>query len=108
MLDGFDFVLVGFAALLAGAINALAGGGTLITFPMLTAVGVPAVSANVTNTVALSPGYLGGTYAQRAALEGQRSRLRLLAPVAVVGGLVGGVLLLATGERLFRDLVPFL
>ncbi len=88
--------------------NAIAGGGTLITFPMLTAVGVPAVSANVTNTVALSPGYLGGTYAQRADLEGQRGRLRLLAPVAVAGGLVGGVLLLETGERLFRDLVPFL
>ena len=107
-LSPLELLLVGLAALAGGAVNAIAGGGTLITFPMLTAVGVPAVSANVTNTVALSPGYLGGTYAQRADLEGQRSRLRLLAPVAVVGGLVGGVLLLATGERLFRDLVPFL
>ena len=88
--------------------NAVAGGGTLITFPTLVAVGVPAVSANVTNTVALSPGYLGGTYAQREDLRGQGSRLRLLVPAAVVGGLVGGALLLSTGEELFRDLVPFL
>ena len=51
------------AAMAAGAINALAGGGTLITFPMLIALGVPAVSANVTNTAALCPGYLGGTLA---------------------------------------------
>jgi len=103
-----DHVLVALAALLGGAVNAIAGGGTLITFPTLTAVGIPAVSANVTNTVALSPGYLGGTYAQRHDLDGQGARLRLLVPVAVLGGLVGGMLLLATGEELFRDLVPFL
>lgn len=107
-LTALDLLLVGLAALAGGAVNAIAGGGTLITFPMLTAVGVPAVSANVTNTVALSPGYLGGTYAQRSDLEGQRERLRLLVPVAVVGGLAGGALLLATGEDLFRDLVPYL
>ncbi len=107
-LSALDHVLVALAALAGGAVNAIAGGGTLITFPVLTAIGVPAVSANVTNTVALSPGYLGGTYAQRNDLQGQTRRLRLLAPVAVLGGLVGGVLLLATGEELFRDLVPFL
>jgi len=107
-LSALDLVLVGLAALAGGAVNAIAGGGTLITFPTLVAVGVPAVSANVTNTVALSPGYLGGTYAQRGDLRGQGARLRLLVPVAVVGGLVGGVLLLATGEELFRELVPFL
>lgn len=107
-LSVLDHVLVALAALAGGAVNAIAGGGTLITFPTLTAIGVPALSANVTNTVALSPGYLGGTYAQRTDLVGQGGRLRLLVPVAVVGGLVGGVLLLATGEELFRDLVPFL
>jgi uncharacterized membrane protein YfcA len=107
-LSALDLALVGLAALAGGAVNAVAGGGTLITFPTLTAVGVPAVSANVTNTVALSPGYLGGTYAQRSDLAGQRTRLRLLVPVSVLGGLTGGVLLLATGEELFRDLVPFL
>jgi uncharacterized protein len=108
MLTGFDFVLVGFAALLAGAINALAGGGTLITFPMLTAVGVPAVMANVTNTVALCPGYFGGTMAQWNDLRGQKSRLWLIVPASVLGGVLGGFLLLQTGEKLFKDLVPYL
>ena len=107
-LSPLELVVVGLAAVAGGAVNALAGGGTLITFPALTAVGVPAVSANVTNTVALSPGYLGGTYGQRADLHGQERRLRVLAPVAILGGLAGGVLLLATGEELFRELVPFL
>ena len=54
-----ELILVGVAAVAGGAVNALAGGGTLITFPMLTAVGIPTVPANVTNTVALCPGYLG-------------------------------------------------
>lgn len=103
-----DFVLIGLAALVGGAVNALAGGGTLITFPMLTAVGVPVVAANVTNTVALCPGYLGGAFAQRSDLEGNRRRLWLMALTGVVGGLVGGVLLLNTGEKLFRTLVPYL
>jgi uncharacterized protein len=103
-----DYLLVGFAAVAAGAVNALAGGGTLITFPMLTAVGIPALSANVTNTVALVPGYLGATFAQSNDLRGQKRRLWLLLPAGVVGGIVGGILLLNTGERLFRDLVPYL
>jgi hypothetical protein len=108
MLDSIDLVLVGLAAVAAGAINALAGGGTLITFPMLTAVGVPAIAANVTNTIALCPGYIGGTLAQATDLRGQTSRLWLTLPAGVIGGLIGGVLLLRTGEKLFRDLVPFL
>jgi uncharacterized protein len=108
MLTSVEFIILAAAAVAAGAINALAGGGTLITFPMLTAVGVPAIAANVTNTVALCPGYIGGTLAQAKDLQGQKSRLWLTLPAAVVGGLLGGVLLLQTGERLFRDLVPFL
>jgi uncharacterized membrane protein YfcA len=108
MLSGFDFVLVAFAAIAAGAVNALAGGGTLITFPMLVAVGVPAVAANVTNTVALCPGYLGATLAQSNDLHGQKRRLWLVLPAAIIGGIIGGVLLLNTGERVFRALVPFL
>lgn len=101
-------VAAGLAAVVGGAVNALAGGGTLVTFPTLLALGVPAVGANVTNTVALSPGYLGGTWGQRADLRGQAGRLRLLGPASVAGGLAGGVLLLLTGEELFRELVPFL
>jgi uncharacterized protein len=107
-LTGFQFVLVGFAAIAAGAVNALAGGGTLITFPMLTAVGVPAIMANVTNTVALCPGYIGGTLAQINDLKDQQKRLWYLLPAGVIGGLIGGILLLHTGEKLFRGLVPFL
>ena len=108
MLSGFDFVLVGLAALAAGMVNALAGGGTLITFPMLTLVGIPAVAANVTNTVALCPGYFGGTFAQRNDLRGQGRRLWAIIPASIVGGLLGGFLLLQTGEKLFKELVPFL
>ena len=107
-LDLLDLLLVALAAVAAGAVNALAGGGTLITFPMLVAVGVPAVAANVTNTVALCPGYLGATFAQMKDLRGQEGRLRLLVPISVLGGIVGGYLLLNTGERLFRNLVPYL
>jgi uncharacterized membrane protein YfcA len=108
MLQGFDWLWIALAAGAAGAINALAGGGTLITFPVLLAIGVPAVSANVTNTVALLPGYIGGTVALRHDLRGQRRRLLRLLPASVIGGVLGGVLLLASGEKLFRDLVPWL
>lgn len=108
MTSWLDFLLVGLAAVAGGAVNALAGGGTLITFPMLTAVGIPAVAANVTNTVALCPGYLGATFAQWNDLKDQQQRLWLLVPASVIGGLMGGILLLNTGEKAFRALVPFL
>lgn len=108
MLEGLDYVWVSLAAVAAGLVNALAGGGTLITFPMLTFVGVPDVAANITNTVALSPGYLGATLGQSKDLSGQRQRLWFLLPAGAIGGIIGGVLLLNTGERLFRALVPFL
>lgn len=107
-LDTLAYIVIGLAAVAAGAINALAGGGTLITFPALTAIGVPAVAANITNTVALSPGYLGATLAQKDIILDQRRRLWFLLPAAVLGGLVGGLLLLNTSEKLFRELVPFL
>lgn len=108
MVTGVEYLWIALAAVAAGAVNALAGGGTLITFPMLTAVGLPAVAANVTNTVALCPGYFGATMAQSADLRGQRRRLWLVLPAAVAGGVLGGILLLNTGERVFRTLVPFL
>lgn len=108
VLSGLDFIWIALAALGAGAVNALAGGGTLITFPTLLAVGVPAVSANVTNTVALCPGYFGATMAQLKDLRGQERRLWFVIPVGIGGGVLGGVLLLNTGEKLFKDLVPYL
>ena len=88
--------------------NSLVGGGTLITFPTLLALGVPPVSANVTNTVALCPGYLSGAHAQRAALGGQRARAQSLAVCAAVGGLAGAGLLLITSDDALRRLVPLL
>lgn len=108
MLGPLELLAVALAAVVAGAVNALAGGGTLITFPVLTALGVPALAANITNTVALCPGHVGATLAQRESLRGQGLRLRAILPASVVGGLLGGVLLLLTGEKAFRDVVPFL
>ena len=72
-VTGIEYLLIALAAVGAGLVNALAGGGTLITFPMLTAVGVPAVAANVTNTVALCPGYLGATFAQSKTCAGRNA-----------------------------------
>ena len=108
MLSVIELLLAAIAAVAAGAVNALAGGGTLITFPMLTFLGIPAVTANVTNTVALCPGYFGGTLAQWNDLRGQKNRLWLIIPAGVVGGVLWGFLLLQTGEKLFRELVPYL
>ncbi len=107
-MDWYQYIFVGLAAAAAGFVNALAGGGTLISFPMLTAVGIPAVAANITNTVALCPGYLGGTLAQLKDLKAQKDRALLYLPAAAVGGILGGFLLLNTGEKLFRDLIPYL
>jgi uncharacterized protein len=107
-MSGLEFILVGLAAVAGGAVNALAGGGTLITFPMLTVVGIPMVAANITNTVALCPGYLGGSLAQWRDLRGHERRLWVLAPAGVLGGIAGGVLLLNTGEHAFRVMVPYL
>jgi len=108
VLSGVDYGLLGLAGFLAGVVNALAGGGTLISFPMLTAVGVPAVAANVTNTVALCPGIMGGIFAQRRELQGQKRRLWLALPIGVVGGIAGGLLLLYTDEHVFQRVIPYL
>lgn len=107
-MDIVHLLLVGLAAVAGGAVNALAGGGTLITFPMLTAVGIPVIAANITNTVALCPGYLGATFAQMKDLRGQAFRLWLLLPVGVLGGIGGGIILLHTDDQIFRKLVPYL
>lgn len=103
-----QYAIAGLAALAAGLVNALAGGGTLISFPVLLALGVPPITANITNTVALVPGYFGGTYAQRGDLVGQGRRQRVLLPAAALGGVVGAGLLLVTPESAFEVLIPFL
>ncbi|HEX8630681.1 MAG TPA: sulfite exporter TauE/SafE family protein [Catenuloplanes sp.] len=96
------------AGLGAGTVNAIAGGGSLISFPTLIAVGLPPVAANVTNSVAVCPGYLSSVVGSRADLGGQRGRLRAVLPTAVVGGVGGCGLLLATPARAFELVVPFL
>lgn len=108
MIDSAGIAIIAGASLLAGAINAVAGGGSLITFPTLVALGLPAVTASVTNTVAMCPGYLGATIAQRRDLAGQGKRAAGLLPVGVLGGAGGAVLLLSTGEGSFNVIVPFL
>lgn len=108
MILWYHYVLIALAALAAGFVNALAGGGTLITFPALTAVGIPAVAANVTNTVALCPGYLGAVLAQWKEIKAQKKRLLLFVPAGILGGVLGGALLLLSGEKIFAEIVPFL
>jgi uncharacterized membrane protein YfcA len=103
-----DAVLAALAGLGAGFVNAVAGGGTLISFPALVALGVPAVSANVTNTVALCPGYLGGAWAQRRELRDFAHHFRALFGVVLVGALAGAVLLLNTSDDTFEAVVPWL
>jgi uncharacterized membrane protein YfcA len=108
MLDLTRFALAAGAALLAGGVNAIAGGGSLITFPALLAGGMLPVTASLTNTVALCPGYVGATFAQRRDLAGQRSRLIMLVPVSAVCGVLGALLLLHTRDAAFKAIVPYL
>jgi len=107
-LDLFNVSILILAAISAGFINALAGGGTLITFPVLIALGIPPIAANVTNTVALCPGYFAGTYAQKDDFIVMKKILWLIIPVAVLGGIAGGVLLIYTPEKSFRSIIPYL
>ncbi|MDX6658675.1 MAG: uncharacterized protein QOH62_3468 [Solirubrobacteraceae bacterium] len=108
VLDAPDLVLLAGAAFLAGAVNAIAGGGSLITFPALLAVGYPSITANVTNAIAVLPGYLGGSHAYRRELEGQGGDVRILGTVSAVGALCGALLLVVSSQTLFDRLVPWL
>jgi len=101
-------MLVFLAAMTAGFINAMAGGGTLVSFPVLLAVGISPIAANVTNTVALVPGTIGGMWAQRREFQSQRKRLVKLLPVGIVGGIIGGLFILNTNENTFRSIIPYL
>jgi uncharacterized membrane protein YfcA len=103
-----DLALVAAAAMAAGAVNAVAGGGTLISFPTLTALGLPPITANVPNAVALAPGYLGGALAQRSDLRGLGRRAATLSIAGAGGGLAGGTVLISTSEERFEALIPFL
>lgn len=107
-MDALDASFLAAAAFAAGAINAVAGGGSLVSFPALLAVGYPSKVSNVTNTVALWPGYIGGSYGYRGELQRQRHRIVALTIPSVLGAIAGSVILLATSESFFDRIVPFL
>lgn len=107
-MDPFEAIGLVAAAFVAGAINAVAGGGSLISFPALIAAGYSSKTANVTNTVALWPGHAGGSLGYRAELATQRSRLVALALPSVLGAIAGSIVLLSTPESAFDVVVPFL
>jgi uncharacterized protein len=96
------------AATVAGAINAIAGGGSLITFPVLVWLGRPAILANATNTVSLSPGSIAALWGFRHELRGMRRWVVWLSVPSLLGGLSGAWLLLRTPEHVFDWLVPWL
>jgi uncharacterized protein len=104
----WEAVAVALAGLAAGTINTVVGSGTLVTFPVLLAVGYPPVLANVTNTVGLVPGSLSGAVGYRRELAGQGRRLARLAVASVLGGITGAVLLLVLPEEAFQAIVPVL
>ena len=103
-----ESVLIAVAGFLAGGVNAVAGGGSLISFPALVAAGLPTLDANVTNTTAVWPGYLGSAAAYRSELRTQGPRLRALAITAVLGAGAGSAILLAAPDAVFDAVVPFL
>jgi uncharacterized membrane protein YfcA len=104
----FTWVLLAAAGFVAGVINAVAGGGSLVSFPALLATGMGSVTANATNTLAVWPGSVSAVFAYRKVIAGERHRALVLALPSLLGGLVGSWLLLHTSERSFRAIVPWL
>jgi uncharacterized membrane protein YfcA len=101
-------VVVAAAGVVAGTINTVVGSGTLVTFPVLLAVGLPPLTANVSNGLGLVPGSLFGAIGYRSELKGQVPRLRRLGVASVIGGVVGAVLLLTLPPAAFSAIVPVL
>ena len=112
MLGGIDLTTLGvllLAAFGAGVLNAIAGGGSFLTFPALVWAGIPPIPANATSAIVVAPGYLGSTLGFRQELgELPRSTLRNDALVSAVGGVAGASLLLVTPARVFAGIVPWL
>jgi uncharacterized protein len=105
LLEAIAVLLAGVAA---GTINTVVGSGTLITFPVLLAIGLSPVTANVSNTIGLVPGVASGVVGYRRELRGQRSRVIRLGSASVLGGITGAVLLLVLPDGAFRAIVPAL
>ncbi len=104
-----EFGFIAVAALLAGVLNAMAGGGSFLTFPALVAIGVPPIPANATSALAVFPGYLSSTVGFMSEIRAfdRRQLLRMIL-IACLGGVAGAVLLLVTPAQLFRGLAPWL
>ena len=105
MIEGLFLLVAGF---LGGVVNAIAGGGSFITFPALLFVGIPPISANASNTFASCAGYLSGAYALRRELATHRQALPKILIISLLGGAVGGWLLLQTPESVFETAIPWL
>jgi len=103
-----EAVLLFLAAVAGGSLNAVAGGGSLLTFPTLLFLGVPAIPANATSSVALWPGTIASVGAYREDLRSARRHLLLFSASSFIGGVVGALLLLRTSPRTFQALVPWL
>ncbi|HEX8995029.1 MAG TPA: sulfite exporter TauE/SafE family protein [Ktedonobacterales bacterium] len=96
------------AAILAGALNSVAGGGSFISFPTLLFTGVPSIAANATNTVALWPGSLASIPPYRKDFAHERRELVIFSIVSVIGGVLGAIILLRTPQPLFQRMIPWL
>lgn len=107
-MTGLEAVAVVLAGVFAGGINTVVGSGTLVTFPVLLAVGYPPVVANVSNGIGLVPGSVSGAIGYRGELSGQVARLTRLGVAAMLGGVAGAVLLLLLPASAFETIVPLL
>jgi len=107
-LSLLEYILIAVGGAIAGALNAVAGGGSLISFPIMLGAGFSPVAANMTNTVALVPGNLGGSIGYRSELSGQSDRIRALGAVSIAGATIGSFLLIVGPTSVFRALVPWL
>lgn len=96
------------AGLFAGTVNAVAGGGALLLYPALLGAGLAPVPANVTNSIAVSPGYLASIFGARKDLAGQSRNIKAFIPTAIAGTTAGSVLLLVTPPEAFEAVVPYL
>jgi uncharacterized protein len=104
----WEYLLLFVAAALGGAVNSVAGGGTLLTFPALLWAGQAEIIANATSTVALWPGALSSFWGYRSELVGNRREIVMLAIPSFLGGIAGALLLLRTDNRTFAAIVPYL
>ena len=107
-MSTLEVLLILLAGVGAGTINAIVGSGTLITFPALLAIGVPPVTANMSNSIGLVPGSVAGAVGYRRELAGQRGRVRKLLVFSTSGGIIGAVLLLVLPADAFEAIVPAL